>query len=189
MFSFLNSTLEERIHEGVEMNARRLSILAFILVVLPALIHPGIGERDFKQIYTNAKNAIGSKPTAKTAMQPIADSQEFSEVVRNSHESLSLFSPYIGVEQNIKSTIENLASSRFTVRSAKSSEIYQNAVNATVLIVAPKIGSGAGFVFDKAQGLIITNYHVTSGMKNLLVAFYNANNQDPAELVFHPATE
>jgi S1-C subfamily serine protease len=170
------------------MNTRRLSVVVLFFLVFPALIHTGIEDKDYKQIYKNAKSALASKPATKAAMQPLADSQEISDALGNSLESMSLFSPYMGEKQNIKGIVGELASYKFTLRSAKSSEIYQNAVNATVLVVTPEIGSGAGFVIDKAQGLIITNYHVTSGLKNLLVAFYDPNNQDPSKLKFHPAT-
>ena len=170
------------------MNIRKLSLFIAFLFIFPMLIHTGTEDKDYKQIYKNAKNALVSKPTAKAVMQPLADSQEISEVLGNSLESMNLFSPYIGEKKNIKGIVGDLASYKFTLRSAKSSEIYQNAVNATVLVVTPEIGSGAGFVIDKAQGLIITNYHVTSGLKDLLVAFYDPNNQDPTKLKFHPAS-
>jgi hypothetical protein len=49
-------------------------------------------------------------------------------------------------------------------------KIYSQALNGTTWVVTPD-GSGSGWLADKANRLVITNYHVTGSSESVLVAF------------------
>jgi S1-C subfamily serine protease len=145
-------------------------------------------EQDYNRLFRTLKNFAGPINLSKDHAQLIESNAEIKSVLESGLNAANLFSPYTKGHKDLKSIVNALSTYHFTLRSPKSTEVYQKAVHSTVLIVAPDIGSGAGFVIDKSNGLIITNFHVTSGLKNLLVAFYDENNQDPTKLKFVPAS-
>ncbi len=170
------------------MKSRCLPFVVVSFLLLSSSINPATGEDNYKLIFQNVKTALASESMPSSNIKLLDSPQSISNILGDSFDFMDLLIPYIGDKQNLKNTIKSLSNYKFTLRSAKSTEVYQNAVHATVLIIAPNIGSGAGFVIDRTKGLIITNFHVTSGIKNLLVALYNPDIQDPAKLKFYPAT-
>lgn len=144
-------------------------------------------ERDYHQLFISAKELL-SPPDEKGELKPIEFNEELKGILESGLDSFNVLAPYTRMEKDIKSILGELANFRFSLRSATSTEIYKSGVHSTVLIVAPKIGSGAGFVIDRTKGLVVTNFHVTRGLKNVLVAFYDPKIQDPSELKFHLAS-
>jgi S1-C subfamily serine protease len=146
-------------------------------------------EQDYNRLFHSLKSFTGPVDLSKAHAQPIESNAEIKSVLENGLNSANLFAPYAKEGKDLKSIVRELSNFHFALRrGGKSVEIYQKAVHSTVLIVAPDIGCGAGYVIDGDRGLIITNYHVTSGLKNLLVAFYDENVQDPEKMKFIPAT-
>ena len=139
-------------------------------------------EQDYNRLFRTFKGFTGPVDILKVDAKPIESNAEIDKTIENGMNSLSLLVPYAKGKMNLPSIIKQLSTYHFNLRSPRSTEVYKKAVYSTVLVVAPDIGSGAGFVIDKAKGLVVTNYHVTSGLKNLLVGFYDENIQDLSKI-------
>lgn len=169
------------------MKKRILTFSAIILFVMVDYLP--CQDIDYLKMYKDLQDSIDPIDIATVEFQKIIDSKEFDIVIKGGIESFNVFDPYTKMEKSIKEVINELAYFRFTLRSATSTNIYQNSVPATVLIVAPVAEAiGAGFVIDKSKGLIITNYHVTSGLKSLLVTFYEEGVEDLTKLKYYSAS-
>ena len=163
-----------------------LGLIAMFCVGLQAV--PRDQERDYGRLFRSIKQYTAPADYSRVWAQQVEADEEIRGILENGLGTSNLFSPYISGKKDLKELVGELSTYRFTLRSAKSSEIYQKAVYATALIVAPDIGSGSGFMVDKQRGLIVTNFHVTGGLKDLLVAFYDENIQDPEKMKFFPAS-
>lgn len=171
-------------------NCMKTKIISTVLISLFIFTNSYLmgNDRDYSKLFHVIMNSISHLEISEEKTELIKDSNDLTIVLENGLTSFNVLAPYTKMEKDIKAIIKNLSNYKFTLRSARSTEIYNNAVKSTVLIVAPEIGSGAGFVIDESKGLVVTNFHVTRGLKNVLVAFYNKNIQDPSNLNFYPAS-
>lgn len=163
-----------------------LTVLAVLLVITSPYLF--CEEIDYPKLFQTIKNSLSPIDVENEKAQVIEDSQEFASIFENGFNSFNVLAPYTQMKEDLKSVIKALANFKFTLRSATSTDIYQNAAPATVLVFSPEVGIGSGFVVNRQGGLAVTNFHVTSGLKNVLVAFYDKNIQDPSKLKFYSAS-
>ena len=117
-------------------------------------------ERDYKQLFRTCQALIAAKEVKGESIQ-IEPDEELNGILENGLNSFNVLAPYTQMKEDLKSIINDLANFQFTLRSPTSSEIYQKAAPATVIVYAPEIAWGSGFVVNKQKGLIVTNFHVT----------------------------
>lgn len=159
-------------------------ISAFIPIVLICQ-----DSTDYSKLYTNLVNKMRSTDSILLDKAIKTDlNSDINLLLGRGLEFVDVLGPYLGETNNLKNVITQLTGIKFTLRSAKDVNLFQRAVISTALIVVPDLDCcGAGFIIDSMNGLIVTNFHVTKGLKNVLVAFYNEDIQDSSKLKYFPA--
>jgi len=143
-------------------------------------------QRDYIKIFHSVKSKIKYSTHIENQNEVSIDDNLLS-IFERAQSFTDPLNPYLSEAENFKTIVSSLANFEFTLRSGSGSRIFNKCVNSTVLIIVPEIGSGAGFLINKQEKLILTNYHVTSGLKELFVAFYDKNEQDPSKLKYYSA--
>jgi len=142
-------------------------VLFLFVLILSVVLILDAQEHNYNLLFKNINKYLAPIDLTEIQSQSMENNKELAEVLENGLNFSSLLIPYAKANVNLKSILENLASFKLTLRSAKNIQIYQNAVRSIVLVVAPEIGSGAGFIINKKIGVIATNFHVTCGLKDL----------------------
>ena len=161
--------------------------MCFFLVLIPSFIFPQ-ETSDYSRLFNSLVNIKGIRnPELSKSAIKLDQNSEIRLLIEHGLDFASVLTPYFGKEKNLKALVAQLANIKLTLRSAKDVDLFQKAVLSTALIIVPDLASGAGFIIDNVNGLIVTNYHVTKGMKNVLVAFYDENIQDLSKLTYYSA--
>jgi len=148
-------------------------------------LYPSAEEVDYVQMFNTIKKSLSPADLSNLQALEITAQHESIKALENGLNAYNLFAPYQDMDKSLKEVMLGFSNFKFTLRSTSSINIYQAAVPATLLIVADEAdGYGAGFLIDKQKRLAITNYHVTRGLRNLLVAFYEEDVQDFATLKY-----
>lgn len=161
--------------------------MCVFLVSIPSFIFPQ-ETADYSRLFNSLVNIKGTRASelSESAIK-LDQNSEIRSLFEHGLDFTSVLTPYLGKEKNLKNLVAQLANIKLTLRSAKDVNLFQKAVLSTALIIVPDLASGAGFIIDNVNGLIVTNYHVTKGMKNVLVAFYDENIQDLSKLTYYSA--
>lgn len=142
-------------------------------------LYPSAEEVDYVQLFNSIKSSLRLADITNLKALEISDQHESIKALESGLNAYNLFAPYQDMDKSLKEVMLGLSNFKFNLRSTPSVNIYQDSAPATLLIVADEAdGYGAGFIIDKQNGLAVTNYHVTSGLHNLLVAFYDQDIQD-----------
>ena len=158
----------------------------FSLLIISILINTvqAKGQQEYIDIIKNNWIKMSRKSTSE-AMHTLLELDKGTIVIIESGlSSFNSISSYASEDENLKFLAKELSNLKISLRSVKDTELFSRAVISTVLVIAPDVGTGAGFIFDKTNKLIATNFHVTRGLKNVFVAFYDPNIQDISKLKF-----